>query len=606
MNTPLVDQAPSPDSEAVGGVIEFKICGPAMPRARAWRMLGDTDWMNRQVGGSSVLEPSISIQPDGMPSIIGHLSGPAGLKMPFEEVWTSWAAGQYFRQVRDIRSPLLRRTDYHAQLHGVGELVKPEITLRITVSTGLKGIISMLQVRPIRRKWQRILDTLAEGHTPVRTLPEAARVVMSRWEKSAAPELVSAFRDHFLTASPTDLQRLRGFVLADQWGVPRAEVLDAMLHGVEAGALELYWSVRCTRCLGQVAASASLSDLAGHANCPACRIGFQTDLGSNVEVLFSPHPALISRVDEQFCTLYPAASPDLFGVFTLAPDQELWQTIELPAGHWKLGSGGEQPDLLLVSGGDSADAVDSVDWQPGVAGSMAVAAGTVKLRLRNDASGRRRIYLIRSNGDNRIPASYMTTYPGFRERMSHQVLAPDLRISVRSVVLLFTDLSGSTAMYEELGDAKAFAVVRDHFVILKAATAECGGAVVKTIGDAVMASFHDVTDAMQCALRMQAEFNAWATGLELDTPPQLKVGLHVGSVLAVHTDASGLDYFGGSVNLAARAESAAKGGQIVWTQRVQDDPRIPELVAGAGHTVEVMERELKGLKGATRLYRVCS
>ncbi len=571
-----------------------------MPRDQAWSMLGDTDWMNRQIGSSSVQEPSISVQPDGMPSIVGHLLGPAGLKMPFEEVWTSWADGQYFRQVRDIRSPLLRRTDYHAQLHSVGDLVEPEITLQLTVGTGLKSILSMLQVRPIRRKWQRILNELAEGRTPVRTLPEAARVATERWAALADPELVSLFRELFLTASPTELRRLRGFALADLWRRPRAEVLDAMLYGVEAGVLELYWSVRCTRCLGQVAAATSLSELADHEACPACRIGFQTDLGSNVEVLFSPHPALIPRVDEQFCTLYPVASPDLYGVFTLAPDQELWQTIDLPAGEWRLGSGGDESDLLLVSGAGA----DSVDWHPGMTGSRAVAAGPVQLRLRNDSSGRRRIYLIGSSADDRIPASYMTSHPGFRERMSHQVLAPDLRISVRSVVLLFTDLSGSTAMYEELGDAKAFAVVRDHFVILRRATAECGGAVVKTIGDAVMASFHDVPDAMRCALRMQAEFNAWAAVLDLDISPQLKVGFHVGSVLAVHTDASGLDYFGGSVNLAARAESAAKGGQIVWTQQVQDDPRIPRLVSDSGHTVEVMERELKGLKGATRLYRV--
>jgi adenylate cyclase len=602
MSTALVDQAPPPDTEAEGGTISVTVRGPPVPRSRAWRMLGDTDWMNRQAGSGSVVSQSVALQEDGLPAIIGSIAGPAGLKLPFEEVWTSWASGQYFRQVRDVKSPLLRRTDYHARLHEVDGLVEPEIILQVTVPAALKGIISMFQVSAVRRKWQRTLDALARGPAPVRVLPEAARIALRRWEERSEPGVVADFREHLLTASPTELQRLRGFALADQWGRDRGEVLDAMLHGVEAGALELYWSVRCTRCMGQVAASGSLSDLADHADCPACRIGFDTDLGSNVEVLFSPHPGLIPRIEEQFCTLYPAASPDLFGVFTLGPDQRLRQTIELPAGRWRLGSGGELPDLLLEarSGGP-----DTVQWrQSAGAATHVVGAGAVQLSLHNDTDSRRRVYLIGSPADDRIPASYLTTHPGFRERMSHQVLAPHLRISVRSVVLLFTDLSGSTAMYEELGDAAAFSVVRDHFVILKSATTDCGGSVVKTIGDAVMASFHDVTDAMRCALRMQAEFNPWASQLGLAAPPRLKVGLHVGPVLAVHTDASGLDYFGGSVNLAARAESAARGGEIVWTQQIHDDPRIPALVEATGHAVEAMERDLKGLKGATRLYRL--
>ncbi|MFT5680283.1 MAG: adenylate cyclase [Myxococcota bacterium] len=602
MSEVLINQAPPPDTSADGGTIVVTARGPAIPRSRAWRMLGDTDWMNRVSGGASVLEQSVSLQKDGLPAIVGNIAGPMGMKLPFEEVWTSWAAGQYFRQVRDVHSPLLRRTDYHARLHTTGDLVEPEITLQVTVPAALKSIISMFQVSAIQRKWQRLLDALGEGQTPVRTLPDAARVALDRWETRTEPGIVASFREHLLTASPTELQRLRGFALADQWGRPRAEVLDAMLHGVEAGALELYWSVRCTRCLGQVAVSESLSDLADHADCPACRIGFETDLGANVEVLFSPHPGLVPRIEEQFCTLYPAASPDLFGVFTLAPDQQLQQTIDLPAGRWRLGSGGEKPDLMLESEHSGADAVDWRQSDP--KGTRVIAPGPVQLHLHNDSDSRRRVYLIGTKTDDRIPASYLTSHPGFRDRMSHQVLAPDLRISVRSVVLLFTDLSGSTAMYEELGDARAFAVVRDHFVILKAAVAECGGVVVKTIGDAVMASFHDTTDAMRCALQMQEALTPWAGGLGLIVPPRLKIGIHVGSALAVHSDASGLDYFGGSVNLAARAESAAEGGQIVWTQSVQDDPRIPELLAASGRTVEAMERELKGLKGATRLYRL--
>ena len=103
---------------------------------------------------------------------------------------------------------------------------------------------------------------------------------------------------------------------------------------------------------------------------------------------------------------------------------------------------------------------------------------------------------------------------------------------------------------------------------------------------------------------MQAAFRAWSQELELEAPPRLKVGLHVGPALVVHCPANGLDYFGGSVNLAARTEGVARGGEIVWTQAVQDDPRVVSLITETGQTVEPLQRALKGLKEPISLYRI--
>jgi class 3 adenylate cyclase len=97
---------------------------------------------------------------------------------------------------------------------------------------------------------------------------------------------------------------------------------------------------------------------------------------------------------------------------------------------------------------------------------------------------------------------------------------------------LFTDIKGSTALYDRVGDLKAFTLVRQHFGVLRDVVAANQGALVKTIGDAVMAGFHDPLNAVRAALQMLAEIRRFndAAGTELIG---LKIGAHVGPCLAV-------------------------------------------------------------------------
>ncbi len=133
-------------------------------------------------------------------------------------------------------------------------------------------------------------------------------------------------------------------------------------------------------------------------------------------------------------------------------------------------------------------------------------------------------------------------------------------LGVTEITLLFTDITGSTALYERIGDVKAFQLVQEHFGLLRDAIRRHSGALVKTIGDAVMASFHRPLDALQAALAMRAAiagFNQTA-GAEMIA---LKMGAHVGTCLAVTLNGQ-LDYFGRAVNLAARIQGVASPNEI--------------------------------------------
>ncbi len=123
---------------------------------------------------------------------------------------------------------------------------------------------------------------------------------------------------------------------------------------------------------------------------------------------------------------------------------------------------------------------------------------------------------------------------------------------------------------------------------------------MKTIGDAVMASFHDPLDALRAALDMHARvavFNADA-GERLIT---LKVGVHTGTCLAVTLNGR-LDYFGQAVNLAARVQALSEGNDIVLTDELLRVAGVRELLAG--YAVQAEAAELKGIQGAVRVHRV--
>ena len=151
--------------------------------------------------------------------------------------------------------------------------------------------------------------------------------------------------------------------------------------------------------------------------------------------------------------------------------------------------------------------------------------------------------------------------PAFRRLCPEQLLRPGDEVEISRVAIIFTDLQGSTKLYDKLGDAAAYRLVRDHFAYLSERVARHHGFIVKTVGDAVMAAFHDPADAVRAVLAMQDEVDSFNRGRE-DAGIVLKLGLHAGACIAV-TAGELLDYFGSTVNTASRLEHQCGGGEAI-------------------------------------------
>jgi class 3 adenylate cyclase len=170
-------------------------------------------------------------------------------------------------------------------------------------------------------------------------------------------------------------------------------------------------------------------------------------------------------------------------------------------------------------------------------------------------------------------------------------------LKITSLTFLFTDLKGSTALYESVGDIVAYDLVREHFRVLQEIVASEAGAVVKTIGDAVMATFPTPDRALAAALRMRDSVH------NLKNDLLIKIGIHEGPCLAVTVN-DRLDYFGQTVNIAARVQSLADSRAIIATKSVVKNPQVSQMLEASKLKLTEQDTALRGVGDKVTVYQI--
>ena len=172
---------------------------------------------------------------------------------------------------------------------------------------------------------------------------------------------------------------------------------------------------------------------------------------------------------------------------------------------------------------------------------------------------------------------------------------PDLREHAApdgTVTLMFSDIEGSTAINERLGDARWVELLREHNKLVRELAAAHGGFEVKSQGDGFMIAFASARRALACAAEIQRAFAA-RNDARPAQPLRLRIGLHTGEAIR-----EGDDFFGRHVALAARIAAQAQGGEVLVSSLLRDlTEGAPDLRFGAER-----EAELKGLGGTHRVF----
>ncbi|HEY3107358.1 MAG TPA: DUF5939 domain-containing protein, partial [Chloroflexota bacterium] len=461
-------------------------------------------------------------------------------------------------------------------------------------------------------------DLLAAGAAPppVTGRPVPARPAPARgeaadtWDRlarsGAGPELSAALRRHLETAPDDEVLKMRPFELADRWGLDRRETLVAFLHATTAGLLEMSWDVLCPGCRISKRSVPSIDAIQGQVHCDFCNISFDASLDQQVEVRFSVAESLRRIEDRRFCSGGPMNTPHVIAQAELRPGEERRLAAPLGVGPVRLRSLQSRRTAIVdvQEGGDAGELALTLTADAIAPPASAAAPGAVRLRVANRSEVPATLVLEDPGWpDTAATASVVATIQEFRDLFDAQVLAPGLQLAIQRQAFLFTDLTGSTALYQKVGQARAFRLVHDHFQILFTAVTSHRGAVVKTIGDAVMGAFPTGADAVACALAMQRAIRRLETDGAIDPARLLKIGIHEGPCIAVTANGR-LDYFGTTINTAARVEHECRGGQIVMTDEVHGDPAVQAIVRAAGIDLETSEVLLRGVVEPVRLHRV--
>jgi class 3 adenylate cyclase len=388
-------------------------------------------------------------------------------------------------------------------------------------------------------------------------------------------ELIALLVDYIENADEFAVARIRPYELARLWGQAKRALLETCLCATRAGILDLQWNLICPMCRGG-GASTTLKEISSQVHCAGCNIDFTVNFEQSVELTFRPNPSIRIADIETFCIGGPQVTPHIAAQQLLPPGSSRAIDLKLAAGRYRLRT-------MSLAGWQHLRATDA--GNP-VATLSASGAGwsNEELEIGTDASldfenatDEEQLFILERTAwsDDAATAAEVTALQVFRDLFASEALRPGEQISVGTLTVLFTDLKDSTRMYREIGDATAFGRVMNHFDVLKQAIADEEGALVKTIGDAVMAVFRHPAAALRAMLHAQQRLASPPDGMR---PLTLKAGLHTGPCIAVTLN-DRLDYFGSTVNLAARLEAQSTGDDVVVSAAVYDDPGVRELLS---------------------------
>lgn len=416
------------------------------------------------------------------------------------------------------------------------------------------------------------------------------------------------------TRGDDEVASMRPYQLAREWDVAPDAALRVFLYATRVGLLNLQWNLLCPNCRVSKAAADSLADVNPEFHCDMCGVTYGANFDRYVELRFTPHPNIRAAYGGAYCIGGPHISPHVLvqqmvpgnsKVLMPFPDSHEPLRLRVLRSNHTLNFGDEgdvQRELFYSENG----------WSQKIVPSLPVGE---PLSIVNSAPHDILVALEKSQwNEDAVTAYKVTTMPEFRTLFGSEVLAPGAHVGIENLTLFFSDLKDSTTMYERDGDSPAYGAVRRHFDYLFEHIEANSGSVVKTIGDAVMAVFYSPENALRAAIAMQQNIDEFNDSIA--APPSsnretadatraivLKIGIHFGPAIAVNSN-DRLDYFGRTVNIAARIQGASVGRDMVLSSAVFDRPGVQQILQDNPIPIRKFEANLKGIDGVFSLYQV--
>jgi class 3 adenylate cyclase len=450
-------------------------------------------------------------------------------------------------------------------------------------------------------------------------------------------QTLAHFAEYIRSAPDEELYHMSPLRYAERMNLDTVTAVDLFLYATHAGILEFSWGAICPSCGAFLHKQSGLRWLHTNRQCFLCHLDTIPSPDEQIEVAFTVSPSVrairfhnMADLDfkrDGFFTffstsvvLYPEVHRVVYASvqagyrIPAASTFEIRQPFEVnhyllmvPATH--------AVAQIPVSEGSEAHEVEFELLFDGqfVPLMTPMAPGDGVIRIHNRTNQAIMLGFLRDHrmipwpAEKRSGPLYTLTpfltgkelinSQTFRDLFRTESIPPAGGLEVKNLTLLFTDIKGSTSLYERIGDFNAYALVREHFALLREIVAARHGAIVKTMGDAIMASFANPASALEAAAVMRQQSRQ--AGKELT----LKIGLHSGGCVAVESNEQ-LDYFGQTVNLASRVQAVAEAGEIVCTESVYQAPEVAGVIERMGLVAAKDQALLKGVDNPVTIYRL--
>lgn len=604
-------------------------------------LLADTNRWDRLVGVTATTYTYALLDPDDPTSRtrIGHAKN-LGMPIHFAEEGEYWAPAQLRgeRRFRGRGAWRVSRGFLEVDIAPGDELRR---TSRVTVRSGVTaaGLVGTLIALVIRVRFAIVLRLYLRGLERVlragaaagagggdepaamqarETLLTTGRVSRLVTGRHRTPSAVAAARAARFAAAPVEpavrrriaellhtqsdeqLIAIKPFEVARAWRAEPREVVRGFLHAARAGLFDLEWQVNCPVCRVGAEAVARLDQLGHRLHCGECDVSYDVDFADHVEATFTVSPAIRPVRREVFCASSPAWRPHVHG-YVAVPGRATRDVGPLPPGELVVRARGTARQLRVAGPARAGEPRVAARITDAAIEAMPIAPGLADrgLRLVNDTDRPVRILVERAGWEaESVRARLLMTLPDYVELYAADAPAAGMQLAVGELAVVFTDIVGSTELYERVGDARAFALVQEHWRSAARLAADHRGSVVKTLGDGLMMSFPSLADAIAATLAMMAQIEE--LGVREHLPLAIRAGIHEGPCYLVRGHERA-DLFGRTVNLASRLATVGAGQQLAVLARGLAHPSALAALDRDELVIEHRDVELRGVRGLHRV-----
>ncbi|XDD46158.1 DUF5939 domain-containing protein [Leptospira sp. WS39.C2] len=455
-----------------------------------------------------------------------------------------------------------------------------------------------------------------------------------------SPNLLNQFEKFIAEAEDYSLFRINPYNFAGMYGFNFEEVLDLFLYGTKSGILVMEWILICPRCGDPVNQFQKIFHVHNKYHCEFCRRDYETNLDNSIQIGFTIHPEIrtisfhnpnsLSIEEYQYKFHFsregkvPGTSESFRTFFKirekflgfLEPNSRATKEIKVDVGFLEGNDFTHHSDFLIEvkPKQEGTSSVLKIEFKNGNwnVNNAEIFAGIHQIEIVNESDLRLPLSIYQLDKDFMISefnldfdpyltARILLNNKTFRELFRGDDLIGATGLSIKDITILFTDLKGSTSLYERIGDLNAFALVQQHFDEINKVISKHDGILIKTIGDAIMASFLNPLNAFKAAKEMLYAIELF-NARQMEREIILKIGIHSGPSIAVTLNER-LDYFGQIINIAARVQGVAGGEEICFTKEIYEYPGVKEIVSDSDLHPEMVH--LKGIKDPIAVYRFC-